>query len=66
MNGNEHLRFLFFPIEFKGQSNYVFVKCLIKTRIPNVDETNHMRDLTFQMYKKGKQDPGYYIEGTEE
>ncbi|MCJ7842309.1 hypothetical protein MUB24_15680 [Lederbergia sp. NSJ-179] len=65
MNGNKHLRFLFFPFEFKGQSHYVFVKCFVKTRVPNVDETDIMRDLTYQMYKRVKENPEYYLEGIE-
>lgn len=63
MNRNEHLRFLFFPFEYEGESNYVFVKCFIKTRIPNVDETDRMRDLTYQMYQRVKANPVYYLEG---
>ncbi len=66
VNGNEHLRFLFFPIAHKGRSNYVFVKCFLKTRDPNVDDTDKMRDLTFEMYKRVKRNPEYYIEGVEE
>lgn len=66
MNGNEHLRFLFFPFEHKGQSNYVFVKCFVKTRVPNVDETNVMRDLTYQMYERVKDNPDHYLEGIDE
>lgn len=65
MNGNKHLRFLFFSFEHKGQSYYVFVKCFVKTRVPNVDETDLMRDLTFQMYKRVKENPEYYLEGIE-
>ena len=63
INRNEHLRFLFFPFEFKGISTYVFVKCFVKTRVPNIDETDIMRDLTYEMYKKVKSDPEYYLEG---
>lgn len=64
MNRNEHLRLLFFPIKRKGQSYYVFVKCFIKTRNPKVDETDLMRDLTYQMYLQVKQNPKDYLEGT--
>jgi len=55
-----------FPFEYEGQSNYVFVKCFIKTLIPNVDETDQMRDLTYQMYKRVKKNPEHYLEGIEE
>ncbi|MEB6549660.1 hypothetical protein MXL46_11240 [Heyndrickxia sporothermodurans] len=66
MSGNEHLRFLFFPFEYKDQSNYVFVKCFIKTLDPNIDETDRMRDLTYQMYERVKENPELYLEGIEE
>lgn len=61
MNGNEHLRFLFFPFEFKGQSNYIFVEYFKITRSPNIDDTNIIRDLTYQMYLKVRQKPEYYL-----
>ena len=61
MNGNEHLRFLFFPFEFKGQLNYIFVKAFMKTRVPRVDETNIMRDLTHKMYERVKLNPEDYL-----
>lgn len=56
MNGNEHLRFLFFPFEYGGESNYVFVKCFVKTRIPDVDETdpNEESDLSNVQESKGE------------
>lgn len=63
LNRNEHLRFLFFPFRYENTSNYVFVKYVKKTLMPNVDETNEMRDLTYKMYKKVRSDPGYYLEG---
>lgn len=63
MNRNEHLRFLFFPIQYKQASNYVFVKYFKKTLIPNVDETNEMRDLTYEMYQRVVLEPKYYLEG---
>ncbi|GIO19485.1 hypothetical protein J18TS1_25850 [Oceanobacillus oncorhynchi subsp. incaldanensis] len=66
MNGNEHLRFLFFPFHYNGQHYYVFVKCLVKTRVPPVDQTDKMRNLAFAMYKKVKKNPAYYLEGAEE
>ncbi|MFD1067313.1 hypothetical protein [Oceanobacillus locisalsi] len=63
MSGNKHLRFLFFPFQYKRQYYYVFVKCFVKTRVPFVDETDKMRNLTFAMYKKVKEKPAYYLEG---
>lgn len=45
-----NIYFLLFPFEYGGESNYLFVKCFIKTRIPGVNETDCMRDLTYQMY----------------
>lgn len=65
MNQNEHLRFLFFPFLHKGESNYIFVKYFKKTLNPKVDETNIMRDLTYEMYKRVCLDPEYYLEGTD-
>ncbi|MFC5591592.1 hypothetical protein ACFPRA_22155 [Sporosarcina soli] len=65
MNRNEHLRFLFFPYLYKEASNYVFVKYFKKTLVPNVDETDIMRDLTNEMYKRVKLNPEYYLEGTD-
>lgn len=64
-NGNRHIRLLFFPYEYNGQSNYVFVKCFVKTKVPPVDETDKMRDLTYQMYLKVCQNPQDYLEGIE-
>lgn len=61
LNGNQHIRFLFFPFIYKGQSNYIFVKCFIKTRKPPFDETDAMRDLTYQMYLKVRQNPQNYL-----
>lgn len=66
MNGNDHLRFLFFPFDFKGQKNYVFVKVFKKTRVPRVDETNIMRDLTHKMYEKVKLNPEHYLSDLDE
>ncbi len=63
MNKNEHLRFLFFPLNYENTSNYIFIKYFKKTLIPNVDETNTMRDLTYEMYRKVCSNPGYYLEG---
>ncbi len=63
MNKNEHLRFLFFPLTYENTSNYIFIKYFKKTLIPNVDETNTMRDLTYEMYRKVCSNPGYYLEG---
>ncbi|WP_188737192.1 hypothetical protein [Oceanobacillus neutriphilus] len=63
MNGNEHLRFLFFPFQHRRQHYYVFVKCFIKMRTPRIDETDKMRNLTFEMYKRVKKNPEYYLEG---
>lgn len=63
MSKNEHLRFLFFPFKYENTSNYIFVKYFKKTLIPNVDETNIMRDLTYEMYRKVCSNPGYYLEG---
>jgi len=65
MNRNEHLRFVFFPYLYKEASNYVFVKYFKKTLIPNVDETDNMRDLTYEMYKRVRLNPEYYLEGTD-
>ncbi|MBD7982979.1 hypothetical protein H9649_00180 [Sporosarcina sp. Sa2YVA2] len=65
MNQNEHLRFLFFPFQYKGESNYIFVKYFKKTWNPTVDETNEMRDLTYQMYKRVQLNPEFYLEGTD-
>lgn len=64
-NDNEHVRFLFFPIIYKGISYYVFVKAFVKTRKPSVDDTDMMRDLTYKMYRKVIQNPEYYLEGIE-
>ncbi|REB05160.1 hypothetical protein DVB69_15455 [Sporosarcina sp. BI001-red] len=44
----------------------VIVKYFLKTRDPNVDDTDRMRDLTFEMYERVKRNPEYYIEGVEE
>ncbi|MBO0588166.1 MULTISPECIES: hypothetical protein [unclassified Sporosarcina] len=65
MNGNIHLRFLFFPMKHNGQSYYVFAKQFIKTRRPNMDQTNQMRDLAYQMYEDVLRNPGQYLEGTD-
>jgi len=61
LDGNEHIRFLFFPFVYEGQSNYIFVKCFKKTRIPPVDETDVMRDLAYQMYLKIRRNPQIYL-----
>lgn len=65
MNGNEQLRFLFFPLAFDGNLHYVFVKFFRKTQKPPVDETNQMRDLAYKMYKVILQDSKQYLEGVE-
>ncbi len=65
MNGNEHLRFTFFPFNYNGSDSYIFVKVFKKTRIPPINETDKMRDLTFEMFKKVSQEPKLYLEGDE-
>lgn len=65
MNENEHLRFTFFPFLYKEVESYVFVKVFKKTLIPPVNETNKMRDLTYQMFLKVLKDPKLYLEGEE-
>lgn len=65
MNENEHLRFTFFPFLYDGIESYVFVKVFTKTLVPPVNETNKMRDLTFQMYLRVFEDPKLYLEGEE-
>ncbi|MEK5149099.1 hypothetical protein MKX53_19130 [Psychrobacillus sp. FSL K6-4615] len=59
---NEHLRLLFFPIQHKGESYYVFTKAFIKTLEPDVDETDHMRNLSYQMYAEVIKEPTKYLE----
>lgn len=65
MNENEHIRFIFFPFLYKGVESYVFVKVFKKTLIPPVDETNTMRDLTYQMFLRVYKEPKLYLEGEE-
>ena len=62
LSGNEHLRLLFFPFTFENISYYLFVKVVVKTLIPNVNETNAMRDLTFNVYLDVKKNPKKYLE----
>ena len=62
LNGNDHLRLLFFPIEYEKQSFYVFTKVVIKTLNPNVDTTNQMRDLTHRLYLQVSRNPSQYLE----
>ena len=65
MNENEHLRFTFFPFLYKGIESYVFVKVFIKTKRPPVDETDRMRDLTYDMFQNVLSNPKLYLEGEE-
>lgn len=60
---NEHLRFLFFPIQHEGESYYVFTKAFIKTLEPDIDETDHMRNLSYQMYAEVIKEPTKFLEG---
>lgn len=62
INHNEHLRLLFFPILHNGNSYYVFTKAFIKTLVPDKDETDDMRDLTYQMYTEVIQEPNKFLE----
>lgn len=64
-SGNEHLRLLFFPFEYKEKSLYIFVKCFIKTLTPPVDNTDLMRDLTHNIYMRIKVNPNKYLEGVD-
>ncbi|MEX3625023.1 hypothetical protein [Viridibacillus arvi] len=65
LSGNEHLRLLFFPIEYKSISFYVFSKAFIKTRVPSKDDTNKMRDLMHTLYLKVYAEPQNYLEEEE-
>ncbi|MEK5071768.1 hypothetical protein [Sporosarcina sp. FSL K6-1508] len=63
LSRNEHLRLLFFPFTFEKVSYYIFVKVVVKTLIPDVNETNAMRDLTYNVYLDVKRTPKKYLEG---
>ena len=63
LNENEHLRFTFFPFFYDGVESYVFVKVFKKTKQPPSDETDQMRDLTFQMFQRVLANPELYLKG---
>lgn len=65
MNGNEHVRFLFFPLVHKGMSYLIFTKAFIKSLNPRRDDTNKLRDLTYKLFLKVSEEPRKYLEGDE-
>lgn len=65
IDGNNHVRFLFFPFEYRGITYFIFTKVFIKSHVPPIDETNMMRDLTYKLFMKVKKVPQKYLEGDE-
>lgn len=63
MSGNEHLRLLFFPFVYEDVSHFVFVKALIKTLVPDVDETDIYKEQAYNLYLEVLKDPTNYFGG---
>ncbi|MGF9978901.1 hypothetical protein [Viridibacillus arvi] len=60
-NNNEHLRLLFFEHYFSGTRYIIFTKIFTKSWDPPSDETDVLRDASYEIYKMIRQNPAEYL-----